>query len=143
MNDEAHWRAMAIDYGAKRVGVALTDPTRTISYPYETWTNDPSLLSKIAELVEREDVRVVALGYPLKVDGSPTDATKLVETFKKKLEKATGVEVVLRDERYTSSEAKRRILQSVPGRMKRRDKALVDRNAAAIILEEFMAERFG
>lgn len=131
-------RIMAIDYGAKRVGIAVTDPLNIFAVPLVTLNNDSKLLQKIKEIITDKSVVKIVLGYPLKESGEKSSSTELVEEFLEKLKKAVNLEVVLVDERYSSEIAKERILASVPSRKKRRDKKAVDMRAAAVILEDYL-----
>lgn len=132
-------RIIAIDYGEKRVGIAITDPLRLFSYPLITLSNDPSLFPNIKRLLEEYECERIILGYPLKESGEHSSSTKFVLEFKEQLAKTTTLPIELVDERYSSSIAQQRIIASVPSKKKRRDKSLVDKNAACIILEDYLS----
>jgi putative holliday junction resolvase len=134
-------RIMAIDFGERRIGLALSDPTLLFAYPYETVLNDDKLWGKLKGIIEEKEVKKILLGYPLKFDNSRTHATAGVEKFKAEIEKRFKLEVELWDERFTSEMAKESILQTVTKKSKRREKGLVDRTAAAIILQEYLDEK--
>jgi putative Holliday junction resolvase len=131
---------MAIDYGEKRVGLALCDPLRIFAYPFKTILNDRNFRTNLMSIIKENGVSLILLGYPLKENGMKTDITEIVEKFKIELEGLSGLSVLLRDERYTSAIAKERILESVKSRKKRRDKGLLDKNAASIILQDYLDE---
>ncbi|MCE1187600.1 MAG: Holliday junction resolvase RuvX [Ignavibacteria bacterium] len=131
-------RVMAIDFGLQRVGIALSDPLRIIASPFTVLKNDPQLVENIQKIVIDKSVTEIILGYPLKEDGSITTVTKAVEDFRKLLEKHLKISVTLIDERYSSSIASERIKSTVTKKMKRRDKGLIDMNAAAVILEDYL-----
>lgn len=131
-------RIMAIDFGMKRVGIALSDPLRIIASPYCVLENNDRLLDSIAKIVEEQSVSEIVLGYPVREDGSDTHATKPVRLFKEQLEKRFTRKITLIDERYSSQIAQERIRESVQKKMKRRNKGLLDMNAAAVILEDYM-----
>ncbi|MCU7495564.1 MAG: Holliday junction resolvase RuvX [Ignavibacteria bacterium] len=133
-------RIMAIDYGEKRVGLALCDPLRIFAYPFKTILNDRNFRTNLMSIIKENGVSLILLGYPLKENGMKTDITEIVEKFKIELEGLSGLSVLLRDERYTSAIAKERILESVKSRKKRRDKGLLDKNAASIILQDYLDE---
>ncbi|HEX2867624.1 MAG TPA: Holliday junction resolvase RuvX [Ignavibacteriales bacterium] len=133
-------RIMAIDYGEKRVGIALCDPLRIFAYPFKTILNDQNFRTNLLSIIKENGVKLILLGYPLKENGMKTDITEAVENFKTELEGLSGLPVVLRDERYTSAIAKERIIESVTSKKKRRDKGLLDRNAASIILQDYLDE---
>lgn len=131
---------MAIDYGAKRVGLAVTDPLGMFAYPLVTLANDKFFWENFLKYFSEYEIELVLLGYPLKESGEKSSSTELVEKFHKKLSAKIKTEIILRDERYTSAIAKERIIQTVPSKKKRRDKGLLDKNAAAVILEDYLNE---
>ncbi len=138
MKEEEFTRFLAIDYGEKRIGLALSDPTLTFAYAYQTFNNDSKLFKNLMQLISEKNVRKIILGLPYQDDGNLSSNAKVIIAFKEKLEKHFKLEVILKDESYTSEIAKFQIIQSVTKKSKRRDKGLVDRNSAAIILQEYL-----
>lgn len=138
MDFENFSRIMAIDYGTKRIGLALTDPLMTFAYPYQTILNDQDMWNNLLKIISEMGVSKIVLGYPLKESGDKSTSTNEVEKFHKLLSEKYKNEIILWDERYTSSIAKENILNSVNKKQKRRDKGLLDQNAAAIILQEYL-----
>ncbi len=134
-------RIMAIDYGTKRIGLALTDPLITFAYPYKTILNDSGFWNELENIVHDKNISKIVLGYPLKENGEPSSITNKVLKFKSQLEEKFRLEVLLRDERYSSSLAQEIINISVTKKSKRRDKSLLDKNSAAIILQDYLNER--
>lgn len=134
-------RILSIDYGEKRIGIAITDPLQIFAYPLKTIQNDKRKWNEFSQLFNDFVIEIVVLGYPLKEDGTKSTSTLLVEKFKEEFEKKYSLTLKLVDERYSSELAKQKILESVPSRKKRRNKSLVDMNAAAIILEDYLKER--
>lgn len=134
-------RILSIDYGEKRIGIAITDPLQMFAYPLKTIQNNKARWDEFDRLFADYVVEKVILGYPLKEDGSKSGSTLLVEKFRDEFEKKYPIELVLVDERYSSEIAKQKILESVTSRKKRKNKSLVDMNAAAIILEDYLKER--
>jgi len=132
---------MAIDYGTKRIGLALTDPLMTFAYPFKTIFNDSNLWTELTKIVQDQNISKIILGYPLKENGKPATITEEVLKFKKKLEKLFKLEVILIDERYTSSIAQEIINKTVTKKSKRKDKGLLDKGSAAIILQDYLNER--
>ncbi len=132
-------RILGIDYGTVRIGLAITDPLGMFAYPLTTLKNDSTLWSKLRDIKREYSVKEVVLGYPLKENGEVSSSTLAVEKFKNMLEDKLKVTVHLIDERYSSELAKDRILQTTVSKKKRRDKNLVDKHAAAIILEDYLA----
>ncbi|NOX64682.1 MAG: Holliday junction resolvase RuvX [Chlorobi bacterium] len=138
MENKEKARILAIDYGAKRVGLAITDPLRIFAYPLMTLKRDKNFWNDLEQVFKNYDIETIVLGYPLKEDGTRSSSTELIEKFKKELEKKKSIKIILVDERYSSSIAKERILESVPSKKKRRDKKLVDMNAAAVFLQDYL-----
>lgn len=141
LNSPDKERILAIDYGEKRVGLALCDPLRIFAYPFKTILNDRNFRTNLLSIIKDNCVSLILLGYPLKENGMKTDVTEAVEKFKAELESLAKLPVILRDERYTSAIAKERIIESVKSKKKRRDKGLLDKNAASIILQDYLDEK--
>lgn len=140
MTEDNYTRILAIDYGTKRIGLALSDPLMIFAYPYKTIPNDNTFWRSLSEIIREQNVIKIILGHPLKESGEENYFHKQWLEFKNKIEKDFELEVILWDERYTSSIAKEQILQSVTKKSKRRDKSLLDMNSAAIMLQEFLQE---
>ncbi|QQS34597.1 MAG: Holliday junction resolvase RuvX [Ignavibacteriales bacterium] len=131
-------RVLAIDYGIKRIGLALSDPLQLIASPYKSIPNNPGLISELKEIIEEQSVEKIILGFPEHDKGTSTSIVKELQSFKTDLENKTGLEIIFWDETFTSSIAKDRVVASVNKKSRRRDKGLIDSNAAAIILQEFL-----
>ena len=138
--NDALSRIIAIDYGEKRIGLALTDPLFIFAYPFKTLPNDSNFFNELRKIINEQNILKIILGYPLKESGELSSITEEVLKFKKKLENAYKLEVVLKDERYTSSIAKEIINKTVTKKSKRRDKGLIDKSSAAIILQDYLDE---
>ncbi len=138
INTSNYTRILAIDFGEKRIGLALSDPLKIFAYPYKTLNNDKDFWDKLLKIINEELVEKIILGYPLKESGGKSSSTIKVEAFKEILSAKISLPVILINEIYTSSLAQEKILESVNKKMKRRDKGLIDRNAAAIILQEYL-----
>ena len=131
-------RILAIDYGTKRTGVAVSDPLRLIAGGLETVATK-DLERWLADYFAREDVSTVVLGKPLQMDGTPSETWRFIEPLARRLQQRwPDKEVVFHDERFTSVLAHRTMLESGIGRMARRNKALVDKISATIILQSYM-----
>lgn len=131
-------RILAIDYGTKRTGIAVSDPLRIIAGGLET-VETKGLERWLADYFAREEVATVVVGKPMRMNGVPSDTWRFVEPLVARLRRAwPDKEVVLYDERFTSVLAHRAMLESGIGRMARRDRALVDRISATIILQGYM-----
>lgn len=131
-------RILAIDYGTKRTGIAVSDPLRLIAGGLETVpTRD--LERWLADYFAREEVSTIVVGKPMQMDGTPSETWRFIEPLARRLQRAwPDKEVVFHDERFTSVLAHRTMLASGIGRMARRDKALVDKISATIILQSYM-----
>lgn len=132
-------RLIAIDYGTKRTGLAVTDPLGIIASPLET-VDTKQLERFLADYFTREDVAVIVVGHPRQMNGKPSDTMRYIEPLIGRLRHAYPEKrVVAYDERFTSVLAQRTIRESGIGKMARRDKSLVDKVSAAIILQDYMA----
>ncbi len=131
-------RILSIDYGTKRTGIAVSDPLRIIAGGLET-VETKSLEKWLEEYFSKNDVTTIVVGKPSQMNGEPSQTWKYIEPLVTRLKKAyPSKEVVLYDERFTSVLAQRTILESGIGKMARRDKALVDKVSATIILQSYM-----
>ncbi len=131
-------RIVAVDFGTKRVGVALADPLRLFAQPYGTFSPRQAV-ARLQALHAGEGIAVVVVGWPLTEAGEEGEAARRVQQFVNRLRKALpGAEIVKWDERYTSEMARRRIYASGTRRARRADKARVDAAAAGIILQEYL-----
>ena len=131
-------RILAIDYGTRRTGLAVTDPLRIIAGALAT-VETKQLEKYLADYFSKNDVDIIVLGKPSQMNGQPSETMRYIEPLAGRLRHAyPNKEVVLWDERFTSVMAHRTILESGIGKMARRDKALVDRISATIILQSYM-----
>lgn len=131
-------RIIAIDYGRKRTGLAVTDPLRIIANALET-VDTKQLEKYLADYFSKNDVDIIVLGKPSQMNGEPSETMRYIEPLAGRLRHAyPEKKVVLYDERFTSVMAHRTMLESGIGKMARRDKALVDRISATIILQSYM-----
>ncbi|MFN4079318.1 MAG: Holliday junction resolvase RuvX [Saprospiraceae bacterium] len=135
-------RIFGIDFGLKRVGMAVTDPLRIIASALTT-KPQAEALGFIQRYCTDEEVAAFVVGLPLYPDGNPAQIAAQADEFARRLQQLFPDKPVYRqDERYTSNQAKQIILHSGAKKGKRRDKALVDKVAAALILEQFMQENY-
>jgi putative Holliday junction resolvase len=134
-------RILAIDYGKKRTGLAVTDPLKIIAGALDT-VETSRLLPWLRSYVEKEDVERFVVGLPRQTNGLDSENLSRVQAFVQKLEAAfPSIPVEWWDERYTSVMAHRTMLESGISRKARQDKALVDRIAATIILQSYMESK--
>jgi putative Holliday junction resolvase len=125
---------LALDYGEKRVGVAIAHQIARLPRPLTTVTNTPSLLDDITELISKENVARVTVGLPRGMDGGYTQQTRDAEKFADELADKVTVPVTLTDETLTSVDAE----SYLGGRPK--NKGEIDAVAAAYILERYLNE---
>ena len=134
-------RVLAIDYGVRRTGLAVTDPLQIIPGGLTT-VETPKLLQFLKDYLSREPVERFVVGLPKQTNGRNSDNLPRVMAFVKQLQKAfPAVPVDMWDERYTSVLAHQTILQSGIGKMARRNKALIDEVSATIILQGWMERK--
>lgn len=130
-------RLLAIDYGARRVGLALSDPLKMIASPYRTIINKNNtiLIEEIERIIAAKDVELTIIGLPLGMAGQKTEQTKKVEEFVDKLTDR-GIIIKYEDERWSSVAAKRSMKeQNIKSGY---NKGLVDQTAAAIFLQQYL-----
>jgi len=131
-------KALGIDYGTKRTGIAITDAMQIIASGLTTVATH-NLDDFIADIVAKETIECFVLGDPKNLDGTATDSTGHVNGFLKRLQKKyPQIPVHQVDERFTSKIAKQSILASGIKRKGRQNKALVDEVSATIILQDFL-----
>ena len=131
-------RIIGIDYGRKRVGVAVSDPLGIFASALET-VHSAKIIDYLKKYSENENVVRFVVGYPVNMDGAPSEAAKDVAVFLKQLKKAfPDVPVTLEDERFTSVLAHRAMIDGGMKAKDRRDKESVDKISAAIILQSYM-----
>lgn len=131
-------RILAIDYGTRRTGIAVSDPLRIIAGALTT-VETRQLEKFLADYFSKNDVDTIVLGKPVQMNGSPSETMRFIEPLAARLRRSyPDKDVVLYDERFTSVLAHRTMIESGMGRMARRDKAVVDRISAAIILQSYM-----
>ncbi len=131
-------RIIALDYGKKRTGIAVSDPLQIIASALDT-VDSGELIGYLKKYIAAEPVEKIIIGYPLNMDDSPTDATPLVEKFIVKFGNVfpqMPVEKV--DERMTSKMASQQIAMMGLKKKDREKKGLIDAVAAVIILQEYM-----
>jgi len=134
-------RILAIDYGTKRTGLAVSDPLQIIATGLTTVPTG-ELFSFLENYLNEEEVETIVVGEPLHLDGNPSQIAHLVVGFIRKIKKSfPEIQILGWEERFTSEEAKKVILQSGVKKKKRRDKNLVDKVAATLILQDFMESR--
>ncbi len=131
-------RIIGIDYGRKRVGLAVSDPLGIFASALET-VQTAKIIDYLKKYAENERVVRFVVGMPVNMNGAPSEAAKDVEAFLKQLAKAfPDIPVTLEDERFTSVLAHRAMIDGGMKAKDRRDKESVDKISAAIILQSYM-----
>jgi putative holliday junction resolvase len=134
-------RILALDHGTKRIGVAVSDETKTIAQPLEYISAEPfaDFLVRLKQLLVEKEIDLVLVGLPRNMDGSYGPAALKVQTFVAALKDALTVPIKTWDERLTSAQANKILIQGNVRRAKRKEQ--VDKMAAAILLQSFLDGR--
>lgn len=131
-------RILAIDYGRKRTGLAVTDPLQLIANGLTTVASH-ELVAYLKDYVSRESIDLFVVGLPKQMNNQPSENMKYIEVFVKHLKRALpDIPVVYYDERFTSVMAHQAMIDGGLRKKKRQDKALVDEISAVIILQAYM-----
>lgn len=131
-------RILAIDYGLKRTGIAVTDPLKIIASGLTT-VESPKLIAFLKDYFQKETVELILVGEPKNMDDSDTHATPLVKKLIDRLQKEfPAIPLKTIDERFTSRMASRAMLEMGLRKKQRQNKALVDEIAATIMLQEYL-----
>ena len=134
-------RIICIDYGGKRCGLAVTDPLQIIATALTT-VDTKELFTFLADYFSKEAVELILIGEPLNLDNSPTDATPLVQKAIIDLgKKFPTIPIQTIDERYSSKNAVRAMVEMGMKKNDRRDKKTIDRVAATMLLQEYLTNR--
>lgn len=133
-------RILAVDFGERRIGLATSDAGGTLATPRRTLRRkgDDAAIAEIARFARDEEIGLIVLGIPRSPEGVESPIAGRIRSFARKLGAGTGVEVRFHEETLTSDEALRRL---PPG--SRSDREAVDRTAAAVLLEDFLASTAG
>ena len=131
-------RVLALDHGTKRIGVAISDELQMIAQPLEFIPAQPAAaaLSRILELVQEKDVERIVVGLPRNMDGTYGPAAEKVQEFVAALRAALSIPIQPWDERLTSVQANRSLIEAKVRRKQRKEK--VDKTAAALLLQSYL-----
>jgi putative Holliday junction resolvase len=130
-------RWLGIDYGEKRIGLAISDETETFASPYRTLSADQRLLPELQQIFERERIGGLVVGLPKNMDGTLGPAAVKVQEFGKKLAAVVpSARIVFWDERLTTAEAQRAL--HAAGKNTRRSREIIDQVAAQILLQSYL-----
>jgi len=129
---------LALDYGQKRVGIAVTDPMKIIASGLQTVPTH-NIWHFLEEYMKKEDVEKVVIGYPRDLKNEPSGAVKFIDPFIKAYKKKyPGTPIITHDERFTSKMAFQAMIDGGIKKKARQDKALVDKISAAILLDSYL-----
>ena len=135
-------RIMAIDYGRRRTGLAVSDPLRIIATALTT-VDTPSVMDYIKNYCAREEVDIFVVGEAKQMDNTPSESMQYIAPFVERLKREfPDKEVAMVDERFTSKMAFQSMIDSGLGRKKRRDKGTIDAVAATLILQSYMNTKY-
>ena len=129
-------KVIALDFGIKRTGVAISDDNKTFAFPHST-IETSNIINSIESIVKKEPIELFVIGYPKKLNNTDFPITKEIGLLKEKITKKFRLDVVLIDERYTSKMASSVIAKSGLPKNKRQNKALIDKISATIILQDY------
>ncbi len=131
-------RILSIDYGRKRVGLAVSDPLKIIATGLTT-VHSNNIIGFIKDYSQKEEIDTIVIGYPVDLKNKPAEALNYINPFIKKLVHIfPQIQIEIFDERFTSKLAKIAMIEGGLKKKKRQDKALVDKISAVIILQSFM-----
>lgn len=134
-------KIIAIDYGLKRIGIAISDESQILAFGLNTISN-LEIISFLREIIEKENVNILVIGKPLQKNNSPSEIESSIILFIKKLSINFPQIIIKRyDERFTSLIAKKTIIEGGIKKMKRRNKDLVDKISATIILQSYLENK--
>jgi putative holliday junction resolvase len=134
-------RILALDYGKKRTGIAVTDPVQIIATALDT-VDTNELVGYLKKYIAAEPVETIIIGYPLNFDDSPTDATPLVDKFIPKLQHVfPDIPIIKIDERFTSKMASQSISEMGLKRKESQKKELIDAVSAVLMLQDYLSGR--
>ena len=138
-------KVLGLDLGSRTIGIAISDSLGIIASGVETYRFHEGrydlALARVVELVKEKKVSKIVLGYPKHMNGDIGDRAKLCEEFKKMIEDAVNLEVILMDERWTTKLAEARLLEADISRKKR--KMVIDKMAAVVILQNYLDRKGG
>jgi putative Holliday junction resolvase len=130
---------LSIDYGDKRIGLAVCDPSETIVSPLKVLNNPEHFVEETADLIEDEKIEAVVIGIPFNMDGTEGRQVKVVERFAEQLKKKITIPIFFQDERLSTFAAEQKLVDIELSKKKKRER--IDAIAAAHILEEFLERR--
>jgi putative holliday junction resolvase len=129
-------RILGVDPGEKRIGIAISDPGGRIAVPVKVYERGRETARELGALAQREEAQLIVVGLALRLDGTAGTQAERARRFGRELQAASGIPVVFWDERFSTHEAGRLLLDS--GGSRRRRKAALDAAAATVILQDYL-----
>jgi putative pre-16S rRNA nuclease len=134
-------RILGIDFGTKRIGLSVTDPLKIFASPLKTVRNH-EFEEFVEEYLKTEPIEEFVIGYPVTLNNRTSESVKYIDPFIKKLKKLfPGIPITLVDERFTSGMAFKTMIEGGVKKKERRDKSMIDKISASIILQSFLDKR--
>ena len=134
-------RIIGVDYGLKRIGLAVTDPLQIFASPLIT-VNQEEFYSYINDYMKKNEVEAFVIGYPVQMNNKPSESVTYINPFIKKLKKTFPEKYIyLADERFTSQMALKTMIAGGVKKKDRQDKSMVDKISASIILQSYLDTR--
>jgi len=139
MAETGQGRVLGLDFGTRRIGVAISDPLRILATAYGMVENGGALEKQLGDILEKEQIALIVVGMPLSLSGKKTEKAREAESFADRLRTKVSVDVVFWDERFTTSIARQTMLALGTKRKDRSDRSgRVDAMAAAVMLQGFL-----
>ena len=133
-------RLLALDIGKKRIGIAVCDILHITANPLTTLENSPQAVNEIIDISNKEQVGAIIIGIPSETVGQNNTIIKEIMKFQRLLSEALAIDIILQDESFSSKRAVEHLIASGRSKGHRKDKAVIDKTAAAIILRSFLDE---
>lgn len=143
MNLAAMRRVLGIDYGERRIGIAVSDPLGIIARGIGVIKNSPAMMDEIKHFVREYDPEKIVVGMPFNLKGEKGQKAQEVEEFIRQLRVEFEIEVLHADERFTSQIAENTLLQMGVKKKGRQSKGVIDQMAAALILQGYLNDQSG
>jgi putative Holliday junction resolvase len=132
-------RILGIDYGQKRVGLAMSDPLGITSQPLPFLPNDKQMFTNLKKMVEEHQIKEIVVGLPITMKGTASEMTLETEKFAQELEKHISIPIILQDERLSTMESEKLLIAADVSRKKRKE--VRDSMAASIILQDYLERK--
>lgn len=132
-------RIIGIDYGQKRIGLAMSDPLGITSQPLPFLPNDSKIFHTLEKMVRENQVQEIVVGLPITMKGTPSEMTTEVEKFASKLQEFVEIPIFLQDERLSTMESEKILISADVSRAKRKE--VRDSMSASIILQDYLERK--